>query len=371
MKPHLTFKGATSLSQVYGLIDRFSSEVKNCFLFQIVFLFFLFNSLSAFQLHPITSYPVVGYKEISFFDESYQQSRTILIWYPVDPKTKGVPSSDLWDVFDIAIEAPIANPKIKKPLIIISHGYDGSPHQLSWLINKLVYNDYIVIGIQHLDIISGQPQINSWKRAQDIHTMLDQFALKPLAKSTNLDQIGLAGYSIGGTTGIWLTGGRSTQLDHFVPGPNDVYSLEFKGVEQGLPFLDKEKTAQEWKDERIKAAFLMAPAWAWIFEKNSLQKITIPTYIVASDADNVLVTSNNAGLFSKHIPNAMYQTIPGQVGHYIFISTPKETNKLQSNHNSLITDALGVNREWIQFEVARNASDFFQSIFSSSQRQKF
>jgi len=207
----------------------------------IVFLFFLFNSLSAFQPLPITSHPVVGYKEIPFFDESYQQSRKILIWYPVEPETKGTTSSDLWDMFDIAVDAPISNPQFKKPMIIVSHGYGGTPHKLSWLINKLVYNDYIVIGIQHLDELDGQPQINSWKRAQDIHTMLDQFALQPLAKSTNLDQIGFAGYSIGGTTGIWLIGGRSTRLDHFVPGPNDAYPEEFKGVEQGLPFLDKKR----------------------------------------------------------------------------------------------------------------------------------
>jgi predicted dienelactone hydrolase len=71
-------------------------------------------------------------------------------------------------VFDIAVDTSISNPQFKKPLIIISHGYGGSPHQLSWLINKLVYNDHIVLGIQHLDELNGKPQINIWKRAQDI-----------------------------------------------------------------------------------------------------------------------------------------------------------------------------------------------------------
>jgi predicted dienelactone hydrolase len=332
----------------------------------IVILFFLFNSLSAFQPHPITSHPVVGYKEISFFDESYQQSRKILIWYPIEPGTKGIPSPNHWDVFDIAVDAPISNPQFKKFLIIVSHGYGGSPHQLSWLINKLVYNDHIVLGIQHLDELNGKPQINIWKRAQDIHTLLDRFVLQPFANFTDLNRIGIAGYSIGGTTGIWLTGGISTRLDPFVPGPNDAYPEEFSGIEQALPSLDKKKMVQNWKDRRIKAAFLMAPAWGWIFDKNSLQKITIPTYIVASNADNVLVTQNNAGFFSKNIPASTYQLIPDQVSHYIFISIPKEKDKLPSNLNFLITDAPSVDRQWIQFEVAKDASDFFQSIFSSS-----
>ena len=338
------------------------------FRFPLVFIFFLFNSLSTFQPHLITSYPVVGYKEISFFDEAYQRSRQILIWYPIDPGTKGISSPNLWDVFDIAVDAPIANPQFKKPLIVVSHGYGGSPHQLSWLINKLVYNNCVVLGIQHLDILDGKPQANSWKRAQDVHTFLDRFILQSFANFIDLNRIGFAG---GGTTGIWVAGGRSTRLDNFVPGPSDAYSEEFKGIEQALPYLDKKKGAQDWKDARIKAAFLMSPAWGWIFDKNDLKKITIPTYIVAPDADNVLVTANNGGFFSKNIPKCLYQNIPSPVGHYIFISMPKEKDKLPSNFRFLITDPSGVDRQWIQFEVARNASSFFQSVFSDSFAQKF
>jgi predicted dienelactone hydrolase len=69
-----------------------------------------------------------------------------------------------------------------------------------------------------------------------------------------------------------------------VPSSNDAYPEEFSGVEQELATLDKKKMAQNWKDKRIKAAFLMAPSWGWIFDKKSLQKITIPTYIVASNS---------------------------------------------------------------------------------------
>ena len=189
---------------------------------------------------------------------------------------------------------------------------------------------------------------------------------------TDLNQIGIAGYSIGGTTGIWLTGGRATRLDNFVPTPNDVYPGEFNtaAIEKALPTLDKKNIMQSWKDMRIKAAFLMAPSWAWIFDKDSLQKITIPTYIVASNADNVLVTQSNAGFFSKNIPKSLYQIIPGKVSHYVFISIPKEKNKLPSSLSFLIEDAPDIDRRWIQFEVASDASDFFQSVFSSSSTQK-
>ncbi|MBM3191114.1 MAG: hypothetical protein FJZ63_00475 [Chlamydiae bacterium] len=316
----------------------------------------------------MTSYPVVGYKEIPFFDESYQQVRKILIWYPVEAGIKDTPSPNLWDVFNLALEAPISNPQLKKPLIVISHGYGGSPHQLSWLINKLVYNDHVVVGIQHLDELDGKPQINIWKRAQDIHTLLDKFVLSPFAIFTDLTQVGFAGYSLGGTTGVWLTGGMSTRLDHFVPRPSDAYPEEFSGIKQALPSLDKKQMVQNRKDNRIRAAFLMAPAWAWIFDKKSLQKISTPTYIVASSADNVLITPNNAGFFSKNTPASIYQVIPGKVGHYIFVAMPREQDKLSPNLKFLITDAAGIDRRWIQFEVAKGACDFFQSVFFSNQK---
>jgi predicted dienelactone hydrolase len=337
----------------------------------MLFIFSLLNPLNAFETHPITSYPVVGYKEIPFFDDSSQQLRKILVWYPVESKLKGIPSSNLWDIFDIAIDAPILKSQFKKPLIIISHGYGGSPHQLSWLINKFVYNDCVVLGIQHIDIKDDKAEINTWKRAQDIHIFLDQFVLQSFANFIDLNRIGFAGFSIGGTTGIWAIGGISTRLDNFAPSPNDAYPEEFEGVEQALPNLDKKKMAQDWKDSRIKAAFLMSPAWGWIFDKKDLKKINIPTYIIAPDTDNVLVTANNAGFFSKNIPKCLYQIIPGQVSHYIFISTPKDKNKLPANLHFLITDAPGIDRQWIQFEIAKEAFDFFQSVFSNSPNQKF
>lgn len=333
--------------------------------------FFLFllsyaNLLSAFHPHPVTPYAVVGYKEIDFFDDSSQQTRKILLWYPIDAQIKGSPSPNLWDVFDVSVDAPISNPDIKKPLIVISHGYRNSTHQLSWLINRLVYDNFVVVGIEHLDEVNGMPQIHIWKRAADIHNLLNNLELQPFANHLDLNKIGFAGFSMGGTTGIWLAGGLSNRIENFVPTPKDVNPKEFdsNAIREALPTLDKNKMMQSWKDIRIKAVFLMAPSWGWIFDENTLQKIAIPTFIIAPMADNVLVTANNAGFFSKHIPKSIYQIILGQANHFVFISLPKEEGKLPSQLDFLIKDAKNVDRQWIQFEIAREASDFFQSVLS-------
>jgi predicted dienelactone hydrolase len=319
--------------------------------------------LLGFEPYPVTPYPVVGYEEVPFLDAD-QTSRNLLIWYPVNPQIQGTVSKNPWDVFNVALGASPKTSETKMPVIVVSHGHGGNPHQLSWLIRHLVYNGYIVLGIEHRDLSN---QGNTWKRPQDISRIIDKFTSHPIANYASLNQIGIAGFSLGGTTAIWLAGGRATKLDHIVPGPKDAYPEEFSGVEASLPSLDMKMLSKSWRDPRIKAVFAMAPAWGWIFDEKSLSQISIPTYLIASSADNVLVTASNAGFFARNIPKSIYQQIPGKVTHYVFISALNEkqqqTLNLPAKWHFLIEDDVSVDRAWIQSEVAEEAARFFNSLF--------
>lgn len=323
--------------------------------------------LIGFEPHPVTPYPVVGYEEVSFFDDAHRMNRNLLIWYPVDPQIEGTVSKSPWDVFKVAISA---SPKTgKMPVIAISHGYGGTPHQFSWLIRHLVYSGYIVIGIDHLDLINHKPHINHWQRPQDITTIIDKFSSHSMASHANLNQIGIAGFSLGGTTAIWLSGGRATKLDSIIPGPKDAYLKEFKDIDKALPGLNKKMMSKDWRDPRIKAAFIMAPAWGWIFDEKDLSKISIPTYLIASSADDVLFTQNNAGFFARNIPKSTFQEISGKANHYVFITALNEKQKQEVNLparlNFLIEDDVSVDRVWIQSEVSQEAARFFNSLFKT------
>jgi predicted dienelactone hydrolase len=335
------------------------------YLVQYSLCFFFPLILFAFEPHPVTPYPVVGYREISFYDDFHKIQRQLLIWYPVDPQVRGVPSKNPWDLFYVALNAPPVEAKMKMPVIVISHGYTGNPHQLSWLIRGLVYHRFIVIGIQHLDLREGRIHANHWQRALDIRTILDQFLASSMANFANTNQIGIAGYSLGGTTSIWIAGGRSTKLDSLYPGPEFASPVEFLLANQALPTLNKEMMSQDWRDARVKAAFIMAPAWAWLFDEASLAKITIPTYLIAAAEDRILVTRNNAGFFARHIPSAIYQVIPGKVNHFIFISAlnskVKDANS-SMQMNFLFEDDVSVDRAWIQLQTADEAVRFFKSF---------
>ena len=247
-----------------------------------IFLAFLFLSVSlnALEPLPVTPYPVVGYKEIPFFDASQQKTRSLLIWYPVKPQTTGKESPNEWDQFKIATNAPINSPKGKMPVVVFSHGYGGTPHQLSWLINKFIYNNYIVLAVQHSDFHERKTSCQSLEKGSGYtHALIDLFSSNAMSFFADLNRIGIAGFSLGGTTAIWLAGGRTTKSSKIAPSPKYASQKEFSAIDQVLPSLDRKKMSQNWKDSRIKSAFLMAPAWAWIFDEQSLKEISIPTFI--------------------------------------------------------------------------------------------
>lgn len=333
--------------------------------FLFILLCFPLTLAAAFSPQPVTPYPVLGYQEIPFFDTFQQVDRQLLVWYPVEPETTGTQSASPWDLFAIAINAAPARSPEKKPIIILSHGYTGNPHQLSWLIRELVHEGFIVVGMQHRDLIDGQVHVNHWQRAKDVSVMIDQLSASSFAGAADLKRIALAGYSLGGTTAIWVAGGRSTKLKSLIPGREYASLEDYVRADEALPTMNKEMMAKDWQDVRVKAIFVMAPAWAWLFDEESLQHITIPTYIIAAAADQVLVTRNNAGFFARQIPKAVYQEIPGKGGHFLFISALNDQQQHASDPTNqlsfLFKDAGTIDRRWIQFQVAEEAVRFFKA----------
>lgn len=334
----------------------------------IILLFVLFPLLlMGFDPKPVTPYPVVGYQESSFNDWDHGAYRQLMIWYPVDSKVVGTVSQSPWDTFKVAENAPIASSKSKRALIVLSHGYTGNPHQLSWLIQGLINHDFIVLSVQHNDLIDGKVHLNHWERAKDITKIINQFSAHPLSASTDMNKIGIAGYSLGGTTAIWITGGRATKLQNIIPGPDYASPEDYELAGDAMKTFDKGQMPKEWRDKRVKAAFVMAPGWAWLFDEVNLRTINVPTYLMAAAGDKTLVSRNNAGYFARFIPKAIYQEIPGKAGHYIFISAINEQQQNKADPEKklsfLFEDNASIDRLWIQQQVIREAVNFYNSVF--------
>lgn len=338
----------------------------------LLLLFFIPFSLQAFEPHIVTPYPVFGFSEIPLEQNNSQiDNRTFSVWYPVEPQALGQSSNDPWDGFNVVLNGTPAVSKKPRPVIVISHGYTGNPHHLSWLIKGLVHHGFMVLGLKHTDLIDGKAHINHWKRLVEISKMLDRFSESRLANFADLNKIGIAGFSLGGTTAVWIAGGRVTKLDSLIPGPEFAAPEDFVRADEALPTLDKAMMSKDWRDKRIKAAFIMAPAWSWLFDENSLKQISIPTYFIAAENDQVLVTRNNAGFFARYIPHAIFQSIPGKVNHYIFISAIDQEQRTKADPSRqlkfLFEDDPSIDRRWIQLQVVEEAVNFFDATLGNSQ----
>ena len=78
--------------------------------------------------------------------------------------------------------------------------------------------------------------------------------------SIDIDKIGFVGYSLGGMTGIWLSGGIASDFEKLLKR-YQFFTRQFP--DDIIESLEYEKSHLSYKDPRIKAFFLMAPS-TWI-----------------------------------------------------------------------------------------------------------
>lgn len=311
--------------------------------------------LAAFETRPVLPQAVVGFTQVPLDD------RSISLWYPVDPKTEAKTKENPWDLF---LAAKGAAPLAKNPLIIVSHGYLGDPYNLSWLIRGLVDSGFTVAAVKHRDKINDRMHLNHWLRAVDVKEMIDSLEHSSAAGSIDFSRIGFAGFSLGGTTGIFLAGGRAENLDNIIPGKEYANPQDFNRTKEALPTLKREEMKKDYREPRIRAFFLMAPAWSWIFSDDSLKEVDTPVYLIAGEGDELLVTEANAGHFAKMIPASYYQTIPGKVGHFVFLTSISDVRKLKVDQkfasDQVFQDDPSIDRDWIQAKTLAEAVRFFK-----------
>lgn len=327
-------------------------------LFILMFLFPM--ALMAVELAP------VGYNRVFFHDDERNLERYFEVWYPVEKESKGTISSEPWDIFPVAVNAPIMSSKEKRAVIVLSHGATGEPHQLSWLTKGLVERGYIVIAMTHIDRVGDRLENNYWQRARDVNVALNLFLKTDLASHADVNKIGFVGYSLGGTTGLLLEGAKSIIFDGIKNAPNHMNAEDWAFIAHDLPYLNHCKMAEDWKDERIKAFVLLAPAWPGLFSEESFKNIIAPTLVIAPDADTVVDAKVNGVIFAKHIPKCIYNEVSG--GHFVFLAAlDQEQRKRADPDNKLeyvFTDALKENRAESQTEIAKTIAQFFDTSLS-------
>lgn len=285
------------------------------------------------------------------------------IWYPAG---KGgyaeviIDSSQFPYPVKVFRDAKISNRGKKVPMILISHGSQGNAMQMRWLGYYLASKGYIAVAINHngTDEEERKTGILSisdfcmWERPKDVSAILDKMLKDPVfSHKIDTNHIAAAGFSLGGTTAIWVAGSvlNTEELARNEPEPPPVFRasidrlVELKKTDS-IIINSSRHSADSFRDNRIKAVFALAPAIGQGFTQESLKNIRVPVQIVVGDADVVTPKESNAMHYAKNIPNARPLIIlPGERGHYL-------------------TPAKGSERASELLEVSQLAYSFFEEV---------
>ncbi|GLB53772.1 hypothetical protein NBRC110019_28130 [Neptunitalea chrysea] len=316
----------------------------------------------------------IGQKSVTFIDESRNRPLPIEIWYPtLDTLVRKEPKENKNKLFKTIETIPNATiPNEKFPLLIISHGTGGNRFSLTWFIERIVKEGYVVVSLDHYgnSTFNKIPRefVKWWERAIDVQFVLSQ-VLKDNEIGTKIDtsRIGGVGFSLGGYTNIALAGGyvdRSIKENQKMEDRE--MPAEFPETDEIIDFENDSLIVSSYntykdnvKDDRIKAFFVMAPAIGFGFHsKEQTNKITKPIYIVAGKGDLVAPVKKNAENYHKLIKTSKIHLFNKNVGHYVFLNEPTEFGKKISPE--ITVDNPTVDRKKIHEKTLELALDFFK-----------
>jgi len=276
------------------------------------------------------------------------------LWYPAREVPAAQHAVDTPPAF--AANAPIADAAERYPLVLVSHGAGSRAAHMAWLAGTLAAHGYIVAAVDHNG--SAEEELHSrpapsdhfgWERALDLRAVLDLLLEDPVFGSLiDRGRIGAAGFSLGGTTVLWLAGAR-LDLDHLrrnaPPMPPEMAAAIGRLLQ--LPETNaaaaeaQGRAEQSHRDPRIRGVFALAPAMGFGFDAAGLRGIEAPVRIVVGRDDPVTPPATNARVFADAIAGAEYIELAGERGHF----TPRTPDAARAAELA---------------EVAASAVDFFR-----------
>ena len=317
----------------------------------------------------------IGQKSITYTDTSRNRPLVTEIWYPTnDALIEKDSTKDGKTLFKAINTIPNANiPDDKFPLLLVSHGTGGNRFSLTWFIEKMVKEGYIVVSVDHYgnSTFNKLPRefVKWWERAIDIKYVLTNILNdEKIGSKIDTSRIGGVGFSLGGYTNIALAGGYVDRADRNNEKSEDDRELppEFPKTEEVIDFdtdslivSSYNKYKDQVKDDRIKAFFVMAPAIGFgFYSTKQTKEITAPVFIVAGKGDTNTLIQHNAQNYHRLIKGSEIYLFDENVNHYVFLNEATEFGK--EILPALTIDHPKVNRNEIHKKTLELAIDFFK-----------
>jgi predicted dienelactone hydrolase len=186
------------------------------------------------------------------------------------------------------------------PIIVVSNGLGAERKRFAELANHLASYGFAVAVPEHpgsnyqrqKDFIKGLYQENFdatdyFNRPLDISFILDSLTAinqNQFDNKLDVENVGIFGYSIGGTTALALAGAE-IDFPHLQAACQENLDLANISILYQCRALEMRSRAVSFQDKRIKAAFLFVPFGKSLFGETQLEKVTIPLFWQVVDKD--------------------------------------------------------------------------------------
>lgn len=318
-----------------------------------------------------TTLSKVGMIQVEYIDPA-EGGRPVdyMLIYPAEPDPAATPFKILMATnLHLYKDAPVVADGMKHPLVMFSHGAGGAGSIYAWFGEYLAARGYIVAMAYHYrantyDSSALYVRNRLWQRPHDLSLDISHLLQDPVwGPHIDADRIGVAGHSQGGFTALWIGGAEVNPVlfERFQQG--------WKNNEIVPAYLREQMTvdakpAQNVSDDRVKAAFAMAPGDIKGFgmDETGLGRMKVPAYIIVGEGDTTTPSSENAAFAAKFIPRAELNVMAGPIGHEIFDNECDQIGR--DNYPDACNDAPGVDRAKLHNDIGDAAVKFFDTALN-------
>jgi predicted dienelactone hydrolase len=268
----------------------------------------------------------VGTATLDLQDQARGRKVTTELWFraAADAQVESYSPRPPLRAIPIARNADPLPSQGKRPLIIISHGNWGSRFSQGWLALALVKSGYVVLSTSHPGTVGDDQSVAGryrlWDRSRDVSFALDEILKHPKwAALIDQKRIGFVGHSFGGWTGVSLAGGR------YDPARQRAFCADTRRkdfycegtLKDDVTAVPSNDAGGSFRDDRIKAFYIMGSGPGQGFVPSSLTSISVPFVVDTAQFDEILDPVANSTNLARQIPSAKEVVRP--VGHFAYV----------------------------------------------------
>lgn len=297
-----------------------------------------------------------GYVERVYPDPPSTERIKTLVWYPSSTAAKDS-GQDPYRIFAQPGGVPIPG---RRPLIVVSHGSFGYVFSLHHVAEYFAERGYIVATVIHprdnnADSSGFGADVSLLGRSRHVARLIDGLLADP-AIGPRIDprRIGLVGFSAGGITALTLAGAApdfSRITSYCAENADDGSTC--RGGLNGTVRIEN-PALRITPDSRVRAAVLLAPAWGFMFPRETLAKVTMPLLIFRGANDNDVREPFSAEWIGRNVATPSPPiVVPGP--HLVFLAPCKPGVSAD-----MCADAPGFDRRPVHERILSESLRFFQ-----------